>query len=54
MNADEFSQIELLKLNIADLEKEKYYLIGRVKELNETISDLQSQKICECPPIVKR
>lgn len=53
MNADEFSQIELLKLNIADLEKEKYYLIGRVKELSEELSDLKGQKLCECPPIVK-
>ena len=50
MNADEFSQIELLKLNIADLEKEKYHLIGRVKELNETIDELKRQN----PPIVEK
>ena len=45
--------IDMYKRNIADLEKEKYYLIGRVKELSEELNDLKGQKICECSPIVK-
>lgn len=45
--------IDMYKRNIADLEKEKYYLIGRVKELSEELNDLKGQKLCECPPIVK-
>lgn len=47
------TQVEMLKANIAELEKEKYYLIGRVKALSEELNDLKGQKVCECPPIVK-
>lgn len=43
-------QEEMWKKNIADLEKEKYYLIGRVKELSEEITQLKEQKSCECTP----
>ena len=53
IGASTISEVETLKRNIADLEKEKYYLIGRVKELSEELNDLKGQKICECPPIVK-
>lgn len=46
--------IDMYKRNIADLEKEKYYLISRVKELSEELDELKGQKICECPPIVQK
>ena len=46
--------IDMYKRNIADLEKEKYYLISRVKELSEELDKLKGQKICECPPIVQK
>lgn len=37
------SEIEALKRDIYELVKEKYYLIGRVKELTEKVDKLSAQ-----------
>lgn len=43
IGASTISEVEALKRNIAEMEKEKYYLIGRVKELTETVDKLSAQ-----------
>ena len=53
MDATTFNQIELFKREIAELTKEKYGLIKRVKALNDELAVLKDQKLCECPPIIK-
>ena len=50
---EELSTIEMYQKNIADLEKEKYYLINRVKELTESVHELERQQCnCDCPKCV--
>ena len=43
IGASTISEVEALKKNIAEMEKEKYYLIGRVKELTEKVDKLSAQ-----------
>ena len=48
--AEEQSTIEMYQKNIADLEKEKYYLITRVKDLTNKVHELEEQRCnCDCP-----
>ena len=53
MDATTFGQVELFKREISELTEEKYNLIKRIKDLNDELTDLKRQKLCECPPIIK-